>query len=131
MNASLINLIVLAAIAVMILGPKEVYRLAHKLGKWMREVQKMSEEFTAELTREADALDEREKSTAIERNAFASGKEYSPDDLKNYHGGDTDSPGQPSGAKDALPDAAAPAPTPAAPPEPEHKSQSAAGQPQP
>ncbi len=65
MNFSLIQLVLLAIVGIAILGPKELYRVAYKLGRWIREVQKISQEFTAELTREAEMIEREEKSAPI------------------------------------------------------------------
>lgn len=67
------ELLLLAVIAVIFLGPKEVYKIAHKMGGWMREIQKMSQEFMRELNREADSIERVEKSLPADKNVFMTG----------------------------------------------------------
>lgn len=67
------ELLLLAVIAVIFLGPKEVYKIAHKMGGWMREIQKMSQEFMRELNREADSIERAEKSVPTDKNVFVTG----------------------------------------------------------
>jgi len=67
------ELLLLAVIAVIFLGPKEVYKIAHKMGGWMREIQKMSQEFMRELNREADSIERVEKSLSANKNVFMTG----------------------------------------------------------
>ena len=67
------ELLLLAVIALLFLGPKEVYQIAHKLGKWMREIQKMSHEFMTELNREADSIERQERASAVDKNVFMTG----------------------------------------------------------
>ncbi len=92
----MLELMVVAAIAVLILGPDEVRRLAKVAGKWMGEVRRMSDEFTSELKREAELLDIREKTLALEKKKLATPEKTDDESLKNYHATDNQSPTQPS-----------------------------------
>ena len=61
------ELIFIVIIALFLLGPNEVRRMAYKFGRFMREVQRMSHEFMTELNRESDAEDERERTEKLEK----------------------------------------------------------------
>lgn len=57
MDFSLGELLLFAFIGIIFLKPDEIRKIARTAGRWMGEVQRMSREFTSELTREFD-LDE-------------------------------------------------------------------------
>lgn len=67
METGMGELILLALISVMILGPRETHRIAHKLGTWLRQIRLLGDEFKRELQREADVLEWRERAREIER----------------------------------------------------------------
>jgi len=79
------ELLFLALIGVILLGPEQTAKMAYKLGRWVREVQKMSRDFTSELTREADLEDIRKETKKIEQTIVSTGKEFNADEMKNYH----------------------------------------------
>jgi Sec-independent protein translocase protein TatA len=78
MEIGLFQLILLAAIGVLLLGPREVQRLAGKLGRWMREMQKISQEFSRELQREVELSELQEDSTRPEGKGSSADSERAP-----------------------------------------------------
>ena len=102
------ELLFLAVIGVLLLGPEQTSKYAYKLGCWIRDVQKMSREFSSELTREAELDDIRNETKKKERAIVTTGQEFKADDLKDYHAGAA-TPFET--ASSSLADAGTPAPT--------------------
>ena len=84
MEPGFTELLILALIGVIFLGPRELARIAYKLGSWTRSVRRMSQEFMYELTREADLEEARDEARKIEEMMRAPAE--NPDaSLENYH----------------------------------------------
>jgi len=62
-NIGIPELILIFIIALIVVGPRRLPEIARSLGKIMNDLRKMSQEFTAEMTRELEApAEENEKS---------------------------------------------------------------------
>ncbi|GEM_PF-4580537 len=65
MDIGLAEGVFLALIAVILLRPEELRRAARTAGRWMRDIRKLSQEFTTELMREAQVEEWREEMAKI------------------------------------------------------------------
>lgn len=64
------ELLVIAMVAIVVVGPRELPRLMHKAGQWMTKARKMASHFQAgieEMARQADLEDLRKEAKSIER----------------------------------------------------------------
>lgn len=81
MDMGMTELALVALLGVIFLGPKEMSRIAHTAGGWMREIRKMSREFMNELTREAKEEERRERMAAWNQPA-ESAEEFRDEDMQ-------------------------------------------------
>ena len=63
--------LLVALIGVIFLKPRELSDVATRVGKWIRRIRKMSDEFTSDLKREIDRLDVREDIEKIKKDLYS------------------------------------------------------------
>lgn len=64
------ELLVIAMVAIVVVGPRDLPRLMHKAGQWMSKARKMASHFQAgiaEMARQAELEDLRKEAKSIER----------------------------------------------------------------